>query len=367
MIPFFDFKREYSTLKDEINKSLMEVFNKGIFILGEEVQNFEEKFSKYVGTDYGLGVNSGSDALFMAIKALGIGVGDEIITVSHTFISTVDAIYRNGANPKFVDINPDNYCIDVLKIEDNITDKTRAILPVHLYGHPADMDPILKIAEKNDLYVIEDCSQAHGAEYKGRKVGSIGDIGCFSFYPTKNLGAYGDGGFIALNDESTYENLKILQNYGQSKKYHYDSLGLNSRLDEMQAAILNMKIEYLDKWNKRRINLAKIYNELLDNSLYKLPSVEKYSNHVYHLYVISTAKRNEIKEYLLKKEVQSMIHYPIPVHKQISYSSLNLNYRLPITEDVSKKILSLPLNQWLIVEEIEKICEIMNNYGDIYD
>ncbi|MGP8025020.1 MAG: DegT/DnrJ/EryC1/StrS family aminotransferase [Methanobacterium sp.] len=368
MITFYDFKREYSELKDEINKSLKEVFNKGNFILGEEVQNFETKFSNYIGTEHGLGVNSGSDALFMAIKALGIAEGDEIITVSHTFISTVDAICRNGAIPIFVDINPDTYCIDVSKIENMITDRTRAILIVHLYGHPSDMNPILKIAKKNDLFIIEDCSQAHGAKYKGKKVGNIGNISCFSFYPVKNLGAYGDGGFIALNDESLFERLKIMRNYGQSQKNHHDFIGLNSRLDEIQAALLGIKLEYLDNWNNRRKELAKIYNNFLEDGLYKLPIAKNYASHVYHLYVVACDKRDELRDYLLKNDVQTSIHYPLPVHKQKAYLNLGLGDNvLPITEEICTKILSLPLNPWLNDDEIERICELMNNHGESYE
>ena len=365
MIAFYDFKREYSLLKDEINKGLKEVFINGNFILGDQVQNFETKFSNYIGVEHGLGVNSGSDALFMAINVLGVGEGDEIITVSHTFISTVDAICRNGATPIFVDINPDTYCIDVSKIEEKITDSTRAILVVHLYGHPTDMNPILKIAKKNDLFIIEDCSQAHGAKYKGKKVGNIGNISCFSFYPVKNLGAYGDGGFIALNDESIFERLKMMRNYGQSQKNHHNIIGLNSRLDEIQAAILSMKLEYLDNWNNRRKELAKIYDKYLEDSLYKIPITENYANHVYHLYVVASDKRDEIMDYLLKNDVQTSIHYPLPVHKQTAYLNLRFeNNFLPITEEVCTKILSLPINPWLKDDEIERICELMNNYGD---
>lgn len=363
MIPFFDFKKEYAELKDEINNCLSEVLTKGYFVLGEEVQNFETAFSDYIGTKYGLGVNSGSDALFLAIKSLGIGAGDEVITVSHTFISTVDAICRNGANPIFVDIDPETFCIDVSKVEDKITNRTRALLVVHLYGHPVDMDPILKIAKKNDLWIIEDCCQAHGAEYKGKKVGSIGDVSCFSFYPAKNLGAYGDGGFIALNDEFLFEKLKIMRNYGQSTKYNHEFIGINSRLDEIQAAILNMKLEYLDQWNNKRKKLANIYNKSLECSLYKTPIVKGYAVHVYHLYVICCDKRDEIKDYLSKKGVQTLIHYPVPVHKQKAYLNLELKVKMPTTENICNRILSLPLNPWLYDDEIEEICDIMNNYG----
>ena len=221
----------------------------------------------------------------------------KLLTVSHTFISTVDAITRNNAIPVFIDVDPETYCVNVSKIESKITDKTKAIIVVHLYGHPADMDTILKIAKKYDLFIIEDCSQAHGARYKKKMVGSFGDISCFSFYPVKNLGAYGDGGFIALNDEKTYEKLEMMHNYGQSKKNCHDFIGLNSRLDEMQAAILNLKLNYLDKWNMERKKLANVYDKLLDKSLYKTPVVKRYANHVYHLYVIRSNKRDEIKDY----------------------------------------------------------------------
>jgi len=364
MIKFFDFKREHSELKDHLNVIIDNVLNNGSFIIGNEVQKFESQFSEYIGTKYGLGVNSGSDALFMAIKSLDIGEGHEVITVSHTFISTVDAISRNNAIPVFVDIDPTTYCIDISEIESHITDKTRAIIVVHLYGHPADMDPILKIAKKYDLFVIEDCSQAHGARYKGKRVGSLGDISCFSFYPVKNLGAYGDGGFIALNDDVMFEKLEMMHNYGQSGKNHHEFVGLNSRLDEIQAAILNFKLGYLDNWNNERNKLANIYNKLLDGSKYKIPVVKGQVEHVYHLYVIRSNKRDEIKDYLLKNNIQSMIHYPIPVHKQNAYSKLVSRNNIPITEKICNEIVSLPMNPWLKNNEIIEICQILNNYGE---
>jgi dTDP-4-amino-4,6-dideoxygalactose transaminase len=365
MIKFFDFKREYSELKEEINVKIDEVLINGKFISGNELQDFELKFSKYIGTKNGLGVNSGSDALFMAIKALDINESEEVITVSHTFISTVDAITRNNAIPVFVDIDPDTYCIDVSKIESKITDRTRAIIVVHLYGHPADMDPILKIAKKYDLFVIEDCSQAHGAKYKGKTVGSLGDISCFSFYPVKNLGAYGDGGFIALNDDFLFEKLEMMHNYGQSTKNQYEFVGLNSRLDEVQAAILNVKLGYLDIWNNERKKLANTYNKLLDNSTYGIPCTKQYADHVFHLYVIRTSKRDEIRDNLLKKDIQTMVHYPIPVHKQNAYKNSIFSDNIPITEKICSQIVSLPINPWLKSFEVEEICEILNNMENI--
>ena len=335
-----------------------EVFSKGNFVGGRELDKFESKFSNYIGSSHGLGVNSGSDALFLAIKSLKIGQNHEVITVSHTFISSVDAISRNNAIPVFVDIDPETFCIDVSQIESKISENTRAILVVHLYGCPVDMDSVMVIAKKYGLYVIEDCCQAHGAQYNDQSVGNIGDIGCFSFYPVKNLGAYGDGGFITTNDDKLFEDLSKMHNYGQSKKNFHDFVGLNSRLDEIQAAILNIKLKYLDKWNDERIRLAGIYNKKLDSSLYQLPKEASKSKHVYHLYVIRSQKRDEIKEFLLKNHIETMIHYPLPAHKQKAY--LNLNYNLPLTEQVCNEILSLPLNPWLKEQEIEKICEILN-------
>jgi len=359
MIPFIDLKREYAEICEELTQAVQRVLKSGWFILGEEVKKFEEEFSKYIGVKYGVGVNSGSDALFLALKALGIGKGDEVITVSHTFISTVDAIVRNGAKPVFVDIEPDTYCIDATKIEEAITNKTKAILPVHLYGHPADMDQIMEIAKKYNLFVIEDACQAHGAEYKGKKVGSIGDLGCFSFYPIKNLGAYGDGGMIVTNNEEIAEKLKMLRNYGQSEKYHHDFVGVNSRLDEIQAAILRVKLKHLDEWNERRRKVAKLYNELLEDSEIVTPIEKEYAKHVYHLYVVRCKDRDVLQQQLLKNGIQTQIHYPIPIHKQKAYLNLGFNFYLSVTEEICNEILSLPMHPWLNNEEVLSITEVI--------
>jgi len=359
MIPLIDLKREYAEICEELTQAVQRVLKSGWFILGEEVKKFEEEFSKYIGVKYGVGVNSGSDALFLALKALGIGKGDEVITVSHTFISTVDAIVRNGAKPVFVDIEPDTYCIDATKIEEAITNKTKAILPVHLYGHPADMDQIMEIAKKYNLFVIEDACQAHGAEYKGKRVGGIGDIGCFSFYPVKNLGACGDGGMIVTNNEELATKLKMLRNYGSLKKYYYDFVGVNSRLDEIQAAILREKLKYLDEWNEKRRKIAKLYNEHLEDADV-ITSIEKeYAKHVYHLYVIRCKNRDALQQCLLKNGIQTQIHYPIPVHKQRAYLSLGFNITLPVTEKVCNEILSLPMHPWLKEDEVSRIVGVI--------
>ncbi|MGZ4079789.1 MAG: DegT/DnrJ/EryC1/StrS family aminotransferase [Bacteroidia bacterium] len=359
MIPFINLKEEYESLSEELNLKIREVLKNGFFILGEEVKKFEEDFSNYLGTSYAVSVNSGSDALFLGLKSLGIGVGDEVITVSHTFISSVDAIVRNGAKPIFVDVDPDTYCIDVNQIEEKITDRTKAILPVHLYGHPTNLNPIQKLTKKHELFLVEDACQAHGAEYKGTKVGGIGDIGCFSFYPTKNLGACGDGGMIVTDDAKLSEMLKQLRNYGQPKKYYHDFVGFNSRLDELQASILSVKLKYLDEWNKRRAKIAELYNIHLQNSNLILPVEKKRSKHVYHLYVIRSKNRDFLKNELLKRGIQTQIHYPIPVHKQKAYLNSCMNDKLLITEEICSEILSLPMNPYLNDDEVIHIAEMI--------
>ena len=272
-IPLVDLKRQYLSIKNEIDRAIEGVLNSGRFILGENVKSFEREFANYIGVKHAIGVGSGTDALVIALKALGVKRGDEIITVSFTFTSTVDSIVHNNGIPVFVDIDPESYTMNVKQVEKAITNKTKAIIPVHLYGHPADMDPIIEIAEKYGLYIVEDAAQAHGAEYKRRKVGSLGHIACFSFYPSKNLGAYGDAGMLVTNDQELAEKIEMLREYGQKEKYKHELIGYNSRLDELQAAILRVKLKYLDAWNeKRRVN-AKLYNELLGDmhNLINLP------------------------------------------------------------------------------------------------
>ncbi len=362
IIPFVDLKKEYQSIKEEINKAIQNVLDKQWFLFGEELKEFEKEFSKYLGMKYGIGVNSGSDALYLAVRALDINKGDEIITISHTFISTIDAIVRNGAKPIFVDINPDTYTIDVTQIKEKISEKTKAILPVHLYGLSSDMDPIMELAEKYGLYVIEDACQAHGAEYNGKKVGNFGNLACFSFYPSKNLGAYGDGGMIVTNDDKLYKKLKLSRNYGQQKKYYHDFVGVNSRLDEIQAAILGVKLKYLNEWNKKRRINARKYNELLEDSDIITPIEMEYAKHVYHLYVIQSKKRNQLKEFLENNNIQTLVHYPIPVHLQKAYSIYKDVFKLPITEMICNNILSLPMHPWLHEKEIQFISQTIKNF-----
>lgn len=359
MILLQDFKREFAEIGKEVSEAIQAVLESGWFILGQEGEKFEEEFSKYVGTKFGVGVNSGSDALYLAIKALGIHEGDEVLTVSHTMISTVDAITRNGAKPVFVDIDPATYVMETSDLKAKLSNRTRAILPVHLYGHPVNMDPLMEIAREHNLDIIEDACQAHGAEYKTRKVGNIGTVGCFSFYPTKNLGAYGDAGMVVTNDEELSDKLKKMRNYGQSKKNYHDFVGVNSRLDEMQAAILRTKLPYLDEWNKKRKKLAGIYNELLEGVSAIKPVEKEYAKHVYHLYVIRSKKRDKLQQYLLKKGVQTLVHYPIPIHLQKAYAT---NDKLPITEEICGEILSLPMNPWLKEGEVKEISNLVRTY-----
>jgi dTDP-4-amino-4,6-dideoxygalactose transaminase len=359
MIAFIDFKREFAEIGDKVANAMLSVQKSGHFILGENVEQFEKEFSKYVGVGFGIGVNSGSDALFLAVKALRISKGDEIITVSHTMSATVDAISRNGAKPIFVDVEPDTFNMDVSKIETKISDKTRAIIPVHLYGHPVNMAPLLKIAQEHNLHVIEDACQAHGSEYCSRQVGNMGEIGCFSFYPTKNLGAYGDGGMLTTNNRKLAEELTKMRNYGQSSKNNHDFIGVNSRLDEIQAAILRVKLRKLDEWNERRRKNAKLYNELLSDAQITIPIEREYAKHVYHLYVITSKERNMLQKHLTKKEIQTLIHYPIPVHRQKAYE---IKANLPVTEELCGKILSLPIHPWLREDEIRKVSACINEY-----
>ena len=363
MIPFVDLKKEYDEIKEEIHLALDHLMKRQYFILGEELLKFEKEFSEYIGVRDGIGVNSGSDALYLAILACDIGQGDEVITVSHTFISTVDAITRSGATPTFVDINPETYNIDPSKIEEKITKKTKAIIPVHIYGNPVEMSPILELARKYNLIIIEDACQAHGAEYKGKKTGAIGDLGCFSFYPAKNLGAYGDGGLITTDNSELSKKLRMLRNYGQPEKYIHEFIGVNSRLDEIQASILNVKLQYLDVWNERRRQIADLYTEQLEGSNIITPKENENCRNVYHLYVIRSKNRNKLREFLEKEKIQTLIHYPIPVHQQHAYLKYKEKQKLPITEQVCKEILSLPMHPWLLDDEVIKISQIIKRSG----
>lgn len=344
MIPFLDLKAQYLSIKDEINEAITKVLESCQYALGDEVKAFEQEFADYCQGDYGIGVNSGTSALHLALLALGIGAGDEVITVPFTFVATVAAICYTGAKPVFVDIDPVSYTIDVNQIESAITERTKAIIPVHLYGQPADMDPILAIAKKHNLKVIEDAAQAHGAEYKGKRVGSIGDLGCFSFYPGKNLGAYGEAGIVTTNNPEYAHTIKMLRDWGQEKKYYHDLKGYNYRMEGIQGAVLRVKLRHLETWTKARRSHAQTYNQLLADSGLKPPLEMPYSRHVYHVYAVRTSNRNILQEKLTDNGIQTGIHYPIPVHLQKAYA--DLGYKLgdfPCSELAANEELSLPM------------------------
>ncbi len=355
MIPFMDLKREFAEIGEEVTAAMQRVVQRGWFVLGEEVECFEKEFAAYVGACYGVGVNSGSDALFLALRALGLGAGDEVLTVSHTFISTVDAIVRNGATPVFVDIDPDTYCMDVRRLEERVTEKTKAIVPVDLYGQPADMDPILEIARRHGLRVVEDACQAHGARYQGAGVGGKADAACFSFYPTKNMGAYGDGGIIVTNDPALAESLRMWNNYGQQRKYYHEFVGVNSRLDEIQAAVLRVKLKHLHQWNERRRSIARLYRAHLGKLEVVLPAERDYAQPVYHLFVIRCQDRDGVQRRLLERGIQTQIHYPVPVHQQRAYAGLASASSLPVTERICGEVLSLPMHPYLKDDEIMEV------------
>jgi dTDP-4-amino-4,6-dideoxygalactose transaminase len=343
-IPQVDLKAQYETIKDEIKQAIDEVLESTQFVRGQAVKAFEQKFAQYCETNYAVGVANGTDALCLALRAVGVGAGDEVITVPFTFTATAEAIHWVGAKSVFVDISSENYTIDVQQIEEHITERTKALLPVHLYGHPADMESILNLAKKYDLKVVEDAAQAHGALYKKRKVGSLGHAACFSFYPGKNLGAYGDAGAVVTNDAKIAENVKKLGDHGSLKKYQNDELGFNSRLDSLQAAVLQVKLRYLDNWNHRRREIADLYNQTFrEQEGIVTPNVSPWAEPVYHLYVIQVEQRDRLKQKLNELGIGAAVHYPQPLHLLKAYQFLGYSRgRFPVSESLAEKVLSLP-------------------------
>ncbi len=362
-IEFVDLNKQYLSIKDEIDVAVERVVKSGRFIMGQEVKAFEEAFADYCQTKYACGVSSGTAALHLAVLACGIGEGDEVITVDNTFIATAEGIIQNGAKPVFVDIEIDTYNIDPSKIEAKITEKTKAILPVHLYGQVADMDVIMSIAKKHNLKVIEDAAQAHGAEYKGKRAGSIGDVACFSFYPGKNLGAYGDAGAVTTNDPEIAEKVSMLRDHGRKVKYEHSAVGFNERMDSLQGAILNTKLKHLDEWTKKRRQVADWYKKYLPDSV--VSPVEKEGNkHVYHLFVIRHPARDKLREFLKEKGITALIHYPIPLHLQEALKHLGgKKGDYPISEQYSAKILSLPIFPELTEDEVKYVAESIGEFG----
>lgn len=355
--------RGFELYQNEYEKKAIEVLRSGWYVLGKELELFEQEFAQYLGARYCVGVASGLDALKIAIHLLGIGNGDEVIVQANTYIATVMGITENGAVPVFVE--PDEYySIDIDKIEEKITEKTKAIMVVHLYGQPADMTAIMKLAEKYHLKVIEDCAQAHGAMCCGRKVGTFGDVGCFSFYPTKNLGAFGDGGALVTNQENICKAARIYRNYGSEKKYHNQIVGLNSRLDEMQAGLLRVKLKHLDQLNEERERIAGKYLAHLKNNNIYMPKVRKDSTCVWHQFVVRTKAREKLMAYLNEKGIYTMIHYPIPPHLSEAYKELHVpKGTLPITEQYAQEVLSLPMYNGMPEEEIDEVIRVMNAFN----
>lgn len=361
-IPFLDFQAQYKQIKSGVQAAIGNVIKRQQFILGEELARFENEFSEYLTVGYVCGVNSGTDALILALKILGIGKGDEVITPTQSFIATTLAITEVGARPVFIDSNPNTYHIDVSKIKDAINSRTKVILPVHLYGAPCEMEEIMDMATKHSLYVVEDACQAHGARIGNKMVGSYGDIGAFSFYPGKNLGAYGDAGAFCTNNEDIYKKMLMIRNYGQEVKYYHKQIGVNSRLDEIQAAILSVKLVYLDSWNSKRNLVAEIYKKYL-NSKIKTQQIIDGGYSCFHIFVIEVERRDDLMAYLKENGVQTLIHYPMPIHLQECYK--DLGYKIgdfPVAEWASKRLVSLPIYPELKEEEILYVCNLINDF-----
>ena len=357
-----DFKAEYNYLKKELDEAYFRVMESGYYILGHELKSFEVEFAEKVKAKFCIGTGNGLDALSLGLRALGVGCGDEVIVPANTYIATWNAVSLLGAKPVPVEPDERTYNINPELIESQITEKTKVILPVHLYGYPADMKPINELAEKYGLKVLDDAAQAHGAEYMGKKVGSLADVTAFSFYPTKNLGAIGDGGAITTNDEGIAEQLQKLRNYGESKKYVNDIVGVNSRLDELQAAFLRVKLKYLDEMIKKKEAIAKKYLSQIENPNIILPYVQNNVKHAWHQFVIRIEDRDMLRRYLLNNGVDTLIHYPIPPYLQPAYKFLGINQsEFPITNKLSNEILSLPINWVIDLKSVNYIIEKLNN------
>ncbi len=389
MIPAMNATRQYASIQEELDRAALDVLHGGQYILGKTVEGFEQAFAAYCDVKYAVGVGNGSDALVMALKACGVKPGDEVITTAMSFSATAEAITSVGATPVFADCTLDTYCINPVDVEKKVTDKTKAIIPVHLYGQCADMDAINKIAEAHGLKIIEDCAQAAGATYKGKKAGSLGDVGCVSFFPTKNLGGAGDGGIIVTNDESIYRQCRAFRAHGSGldglytygiqngievseesmdfngnlPKYFNFVTGYNSRLDALQAAILNVKLPYLDGWNERRRQIAKQYNERITNPTIKKPIVADDNTHIYYVYAITTEKRDELRNYLKENEITSGVYFPVPFHLQVVYQGLGYKKGdMPNAEFVGDHSMVLPMFPELTQEEIDKVIDAVNRW-----
>ncbi len=362
-IPLVDLKAQYASIKPEIDAAMQRVVDNTSFILGKEVSEFEKNFAAFSRVQHCVGTDSGTAALHLALMLCGVQAGDEVITTTHTFVATAEVISLIGARPVFVDIDPRTYNISPAAIERAITPRTRAILPVHLYGQPAEMDAILAIARKNNLRVIEDAAQAHGAEYRGQRAGTMGDIACFSFYPGKNLGAYGDAGALVTNDDALDARARMLRDHGRLSKYEHQIVGYGYRLDALQAAILGAKLPHLDAWNARRRAIADYYTELLTNTDLTLPYAPPHITPIYHLYVVRSKQRDALQKHLKARGIETGIHYPIPLHLQPVYENLGgTRGDFPIAEQAANEVLSLPMYPELTDAQVEQVVEAVREF-----
>lgn len=364
-IPLVDLKIQYRALAGELQQAVTGVMERGDFILGSDVSAFETEYAAFCGCRFAVGLATGTDALHLGLLACGVRPGDEVITAANSFVASASAISFAGARPIFVDIDPGTYTLDPDAVERAITPRTRAIVPVHLYGQPAEMDRIMDIARRHHLKVVEDACQAHGAEYKGQRVGSFGDVAAFSFYPGKNLGAYGDGGAATTNNPALADHLKMLRNYGQSKKYHHDFLAFNSRLDTVQAAILRVKLRHMDHWNAQRRRAAAVYTKILGEMGVPTPAVSPHAAHVFHLYIIRSSRRDEMLRFLHEEGIGAGIHYPIPIPMLKAYT--DLGYRpgdFPAAEAACREVLSLPIFPEITDEQILTVCTAIHAFEE---
>jgi len=360
-VPFLDLKAQYDSIKAEVNAAVSRVLETSQFILGPEVADLEREFATYCGAAHGIAVNSGTSALHLAFLAAGIGPGDEVITTPHTFVATVAAIRYTGARPVFADIDPVSFTLDPEEAEKVITSRTKAIVPVHLYGHPADMDPILEVAARHKLLVVEDAAQAHGARYRDRPVGSMGDLACFSFYPGKNLGAYGEGGMVVTSNDDHARSIRMLRDWGQDRKYHHVMAGYNYRMDGIQGAILRVKLRHLETWTEARRAHAARYNALLADTGLGLPTEAAGTRHVYHVYAVRTPEREALMKKLNERGVQTGIHYPVPVHLQPAYAdAASPGGSFPHCEKAADEVLSLPLYPEMTEEHLQAVSRVLH-------
>ncbi len=358
-----DLQRQYGELREELHEAIDRVFDSGWFILGKEVEAFEKEFAAYSGSQFGVGVGNGTDALHLALRALGVGPGDEVALPVNTACPTAIAVTSCGATPVFVDVDPITSTLDPVDLESRLTPETRAIIPVHLYGFPADMDRILEIANHRAIPVLEDCAQAHGSRYGDRQVGTMGALAAYSFYPSKNLGAYGDAGMVTTLDPELAHRVQMLRNYGQSRRYHHDVIGFNSRLDEIQAAMLRVKLKHLERWIENRRHLAACYTRGLAGSGVEVPEMPDHGRHTYHLFVIRTDDREGLEAHLAEENIQTLVHYPIPLHEQKAFEDLGYSRGdFPVAEELAPRILSLPLFPELREWEVDRIVNSVRRF-----